>query len=277
MQPLTHERRMGRACLTVLSAITLAALPAAASARPAIAAKRACAEPSTPHTMACLALVRTDVTGRHGVQAQSAPVGLSPADLRKAYALPPAPAGAGQTVAIVDAYDDPNAESDLADLPLPVRPAAVHHAPTAASRRSTSAAGQGARRPTRAGPRRCRSTSTWSRRSARVPHPAGRGRRDQHGRPRRGGEHRRRLGAKYVSNSYGGSRGPEADHLGLLLLQPPRRRHHRRVRRQRLRRGVPRLLAVRHLRRRHHADRRRRRGRGWREAAWGGAGSGCSA
>jgi subtilase family serine protease len=39
--------------------------------------------------------------------------GFTPCDLRAAYALP-ASGGAGQTVAIVDAYNDPNAESDLA-------------------------------------------------------------------------------------------------------------------------------------------------------------------
>jgi len=41
--------------------------------------------------------------------------GYAPADLRSAYnLLPSESAGSGQTVAIVDAYDDPNAESDLA-------------------------------------------------------------------------------------------------------------------------------------------------------------------
>jgi hypothetical protein len=40
--------------------------------------------------------------------------GFDPAELRSAYDLPSESAGAGQTVAIVDAYDDPNAESDLA-------------------------------------------------------------------------------------------------------------------------------------------------------------------
>ncbi|MGO9488109.1 MAG: IPT/TIG domain-containing protein [Solirubrobacteraceae bacterium] len=40
--------------------------------------------------------------------------GYSPADLRSAYELPSESAGTGQTVAIVDAYDDPNAEADLA-------------------------------------------------------------------------------------------------------------------------------------------------------------------
>jgi hypothetical protein len=40
--------------------------------------------------------------------------GYDPADLRSAYDLPSEFAGSGQTVAIVDAYDDPDAESDLA-------------------------------------------------------------------------------------------------------------------------------------------------------------------
>jgi hypothetical protein len=38
--------------------------------------------------------------------------GFSPSDLRSAYKLPET-GGSGQTVAIVDAYDDPNAEADL--------------------------------------------------------------------------------------------------------------------------------------------------------------------
>jgi len=41
-------------------------------------------------------------------------VGLSPCQLQDAYKLPSQTAGAGRTVAIVDAYDDPNAEADLA-------------------------------------------------------------------------------------------------------------------------------------------------------------------
>jgi subtilase family serine protease len=40
--------------------------------------------------------------------------GWAPEDLRSAYKLPSTTAGSGQTVAVVDAYDDPNAESDLA-------------------------------------------------------------------------------------------------------------------------------------------------------------------
>lgn len=47
-------------------------------------------------------------------QNASSPGGYNPADLRSAYNLPSSTAGSGQTVAIVDAYDDPNAEADLA-------------------------------------------------------------------------------------------------------------------------------------------------------------------
>jgi subtilase family serine protease len=41
------------------------------------------------------------------------PSGYGPSDLQSAYNLPSLTAGAGQTVAIVDAYNDPSAESDL--------------------------------------------------------------------------------------------------------------------------------------------------------------------
>jgi subtilase family serine protease len=47
--------------------------------------------------------------------AAAAPAGgYGPSDLQSAYALPAATAGAGQTVAIVDAFDDTTAEADLA-------------------------------------------------------------------------------------------------------------------------------------------------------------------
>jgi hypothetical protein len=41
--------------------------------------------------------------------------GYSPADLRSAYDLPGGNAGVGQTVAVVEAYNDPDAEADLAE------------------------------------------------------------------------------------------------------------------------------------------------------------------
>lgn len=43
-----------------------------------------------------------------------APAGYNPPDLQSAYKLPSGSNGAGQTVAVIAAYDDPSAESDLA-------------------------------------------------------------------------------------------------------------------------------------------------------------------
>ncbi|MDJ0344291.1 putative Ig domain-containing protein [Streptomyces sp. H10-C2] len=63
--------------------------------------------------MACHALARTDLIQHLSLSPNVLPSGYGPTDLQSAYALP-ASAGAGATVAIIDAYDDPNAESDLA-------------------------------------------------------------------------------------------------------------------------------------------------------------------
>jgi PASTA domain/Subtilase family len=71
---------------------------------------RSCTAP-TPGTMACMALRRTDVRGR-AADGAFTPSGYGPADLVSAYKL--AGASSTATVAIVDAYDDPNAEADLA-------------------------------------------------------------------------------------------------------------------------------------------------------------------
>ncbi|MBB5888938.1 S8 family serine peptidase [Kutzneria kofuensis] len=76
-----------------------------------ITTARSCAEQPAPGFAACKALVRTDSGAR--TFSPAAPSGLSPANLRAAYKLPTT-GGAGLTVAIVDAYDDPNAEKDLA-------------------------------------------------------------------------------------------------------------------------------------------------------------------
>ena len=57
----------------------------------------------------CMAIVNTAVPG---LSPSGQPTGYGPSDIRSAYALPDS--GAGQTVALVDAYDDPNAEADLA-------------------------------------------------------------------------------------------------------------------------------------------------------------------
>jgi subtilase family serine protease len=60
----------------------------------------------------CGALLRTDVAPV-AASPNATISGYGPSDLQSAYKLPSASAGSGQTVAIVDAYDDPSAESDL--------------------------------------------------------------------------------------------------------------------------------------------------------------------
>lgn len=68
----------------------------------------------------CHAIQRIQTSAKPKV---NAPGGLNPVDLQSAYGLS-ATGGSGQTVAVVDAYDDPNAEADLtvyrAQFGLPV-------------------------------------------------------------------------------------------------------------------------------------------------------------
>jgi subtilase family serine protease len=67
---------------------------------------------AAPGEARCHSLVRVDNSGQP--LATTAPSGYGPSDLQAAYALASVnTAGMGQTIAIVDAYDDPNAESDL--------------------------------------------------------------------------------------------------------------------------------------------------------------------
>lgn len=68
--------------------------------------------PTTPVSEAyCHSIVKIDASGNPF--ATSGPTGYGPADLQSAYGLS-ATGGAGQTIAIVDAFDDANAEKDLA-------------------------------------------------------------------------------------------------------------------------------------------------------------------
>ncbi|MFE9453033.1 hypothetical protein [Streptomyces sp. NPDC006739] len=96
----------------------LAATAATASAAPSVTGaahvKHLCAHATAPGHVACLAEARTDVVQHLGVRPNTAPSGYGPSDLQSAYNLPSSTAGSGRTVAIVDAMDDPNAESDLA-------------------------------------------------------------------------------------------------------------------------------------------------------------------
>jgi hypothetical protein len=115
--------------LVVVGAMTAAALPActtnseqteqtttdpgaeALAGIPKYPHKALCDGSAAPGTARCYAHIRTDSAGN--VQPAAAPQGYGPADLKSAYKLPSS-GGSGMTVAIVDAQDSPNAESDLA-------------------------------------------------------------------------------------------------------------------------------------------------------------------
>ena len=110
-----------RLCLALPAAVTLSLLTvtgtAAAQAGPAVPAgttpRPACSLASPGHAT-CFALIRASGQARADT---AAPAGYGPADLASAYNLVSAQAsgaGAGQTVAIVDAYNDPTAAADLA-------------------------------------------------------------------------------------------------------------------------------------------------------------------
>ncbi|MGY4921961.1 carboxypeptidase regulatory-like domain-containing protein [Streptomyces sp. 900105755] len=85
----------------------------ASSAKKKVALEPSCSTPKKGEA-ACFALRRTDTKAVKGLLAASvSPSGYGAGDLQSAYSLP-ADGGAGQTIAIVDAYDDPSAEADLA-------------------------------------------------------------------------------------------------------------------------------------------------------------------
>lgn len=71
-----------------------------------------CKTPSKPNVMQCFALRVAASLNR--VAPGATPSGYGPSDLQSAYSLPSSTNGSGQTVAIVDAYNDPNVASDLA-------------------------------------------------------------------------------------------------------------------------------------------------------------------
>jgi Subtilase family len=110
---------MARGFGAALSAFALLATAlsatAAAGPPPAPQSQRVCAPDPAPGYATCFAERRTDVDPRprSAVASPAAIEGYSPADLRSAYAIP-TNLGAGATVAVVDAYDNPHAEADLA-------------------------------------------------------------------------------------------------------------------------------------------------------------------
>jgi subtilase family serine protease len=111
------KRRISAAVVLVALAAPFAGTaPLAANSAGTMATVEAVCPPATPGTAQCLALRRTDVAAvpASAVSPLTSPPGYSPADLQSAYGLPSGSQGSGLTVAIVDAYDLPTAEADLA-------------------------------------------------------------------------------------------------------------------------------------------------------------------
>src|SRR5579875_3173040 len=127
------RRPSNRVAVAAAAVVVLATGAASASAATASPAARtaggdavssvttflpSCAAPTAGHA-SCFALLKAKkITHSDGtvtlLGSDATPSGYGPSDLRSAYALPSTSAGSGQTVAIVDAYDDPTAEQDLA-------------------------------------------------------------------------------------------------------------------------------------------------------------------
>ncbi len=121
----TRARRVVALLTAVLTLVGMATMAGAAAATPAPRSPAAsasavgfgCARPAHAGLARCFGMMRT----HHVSRGRTAPLttgspttsGFVPSDLRAAYHLA-GTSGAGRTVAIVDAQDDPNAESDLA-------------------------------------------------------------------------------------------------------------------------------------------------------------------
>src|SRR4051794_14040090 len=81
-----------------------------------IGTAHSCSTAPAPGYATCHAIRRTDVSGPVARPDVASPniAGYGPSVIRSAYRLPSNTRGAGRTIAIVDAFDDPRAESDLA-------------------------------------------------------------------------------------------------------------------------------------------------------------------
>jgi hypothetical protein len=111
--PLAYAAAMTGVAALALAG-TAAAHPAQPAGTPSPAYASSCARPTVAGVAACFAVQRTDILARRSLSPLVTPAGFGPADLQAAYALPSSSAGSGQTVGIVDAFDAPSAESDLA-------------------------------------------------------------------------------------------------------------------------------------------------------------------
>ncbi|HEX4704206.1 MAG TPA: peptidase S8, partial [Pseudonocardiaceae bacterium] len=118
------RRLAGMVIALAASAVTVVSLAAAPAQAAPLAVPSAplaglsmdfgCATPSGPNLVHCLGKMRARLlaNGHRGPQLMAGPTGFGPADLTSAYKVAGLKSG-GRTVAIVDAFDNPNAEADL--------------------------------------------------------------------------------------------------------------------------------------------------------------------
>lgn len=119
---LVRKSLIGTGALALVAgsglAVSASTASAAEHARVAVNYRPACAAVSAKsHVATCMVLVRTDVKQRSAAYfGSNVPTGYGygPSSLQSAYNLPSAKKGKGKSVAVVDAYNDPNAVSDLA-------------------------------------------------------------------------------------------------------------------------------------------------------------------
>jgi subtilase family serine protease len=110
MRPPLRAPALAAALLLAVFGVSIGRTAFATSSPTGLAHRASKVCPAAPDGAACHSWVRDDLTPL------AAPAGYGPADLQSAYNLASAAAsrGTGQTIAIVDAYDDPTAEADLA-------------------------------------------------------------------------------------------------------------------------------------------------------------------
>jgi hypothetical protein len=110
---LARARVLAALVASLLAAILLVPAQAQAGTAPLPASATAvsvCPQKPAPGQVTCFAERYTGVSPMVGGQ----PAGYGPADLQSAYQLPSSTGGIGQTVYIIDAYDNASAESELA-------------------------------------------------------------------------------------------------------------------------------------------------------------------
>jgi len=120
---MLSRRLTGAAVFTIVTTVlalagsAVQAAPAASGYAPPSGIIDPCPAPA-PGTVGCAALTgagsRNSAMAAANAAASTTPAGYSPANLRQAYELQAATGGSGQTVAVVTAYNDPDAASDLA-------------------------------------------------------------------------------------------------------------------------------------------------------------------